>query len=81
MKKLERNFRKEYATGRSCWSQLKPINTSQDPYIGNPSKASERVRNHNKELESKSPRDIRQIQQESKLYKPFKSSSLRTLET
>ena len=61
LKKLERNFRKEQATGRSCWSQLRPVNTSEDPYIGNPSKASERARDHNKELESRSPHDIRQI--------------------
>ena len=28
LKKLERNFHREQIKGRSCWSQLKPVDTS-----------------------------------------------------
>lgn len=57
-----------------------PVNTSNDPFIADPSSLGGRVDMTHRNLQKKSPRELQIIHQESKLYKPFRSDSLRTLE-
>ena len=81
-KKLEKNFRRETShPSRASWQVLKPLNTSDDPYVaGETSKIDYRGRKPHKELQKRTPKELVKIGTETKLYKPFKSESHRTLE-
>jgi len=59
---------------------IKPPNSSMDPYIANIESVAARTRLKHREMERKSPSQLQAIQNESKLYKPFRSESHRTLE-
>ena len=71
MRELERGFRKESFKGRSSWSQFKPVNPSSDPYVLNSQNGGFRDRLHHKELDKRSPLELRNISEKSKLHKPF----------